>query len=141
MALITTAYYETLYGQVGDEAKLSAHIDGVSDEIVDYVALFDDEDEPINADEWGTASGDTEPPGSIQYVCARVVNRALANPFGVTQEGLGDHNVTYATGASGGTLGPKDKRIIRRAIGRLGVNTVALEGFLPIEPESLVEFP
>lgn len=131
MSLITVTQLEERYGAV-DEARAQAHIDDISAEIVDYVNILDtDSDNPIDADEWTPNTT----PQAIIGVTARAVNRALSNPFGVTQEALGDHSITFTSGASGGTLSPKDKRIIRRAIGRLGINTVQLEGYLPVEPD------
>lgn len=131
MALITVSFLEDRVGTV-DPVKAQARIDDVSAEVVDYVALFDnDPDDPIGQDAWDEATT----PASVQAVVARVVERSLSNPMGVTQEGLGDHNWSFPMGASGATLGPKDRRQIRRAIRRLGVVEVTQEGYLPVEPE------
>lgn len=130
MSLITVAFYETRYG-AGDAAQIQAFIDDVSGEVVDYVdSLDNDTDDPINASAWD----ETTTPTAVQSVVARVVNRSIGNPFGISQEGLGDHQRTFVSGSAGGTLAPKDKKIIRRAIGRLGANTVSLEGYLPLDP-------
>jgi hypothetical protein len=130
MALLTVAELETTAGPV-DETKAAAHIDYVSAEVVDYVTILDtDSDNPISPDDWD----ETTVPTAIKSVVARVVERAITNPLGRTGEQLGDHNWQAPMGASGGTLGPKDRRIIRRAVGRLGVSTVGLTGYLPVEP-------
>ncbi len=129
-ALITAADYQTRYGTVSDTDKLEAHILDVSAEVVDYVATMDnDTDSPVGQDDWGVGSGDTSPPQAIVGVVARVVNRAMSNPTGATQEGLGDHSWSFALGGAGGMLSPKDRKIIRRAVGRLGVTSVYLEGY------------
>lgn len=131
MALITVSFLEDRIGSVSDATKAQARIDDVSAEVVDYVALFDnDSDDPIGQDSWDESTT----PASVQAVVARVVERALTNPYGVTQEGLGDHQWSFPSGASGATLGPKDRRQIRRAIGRLGMVEVTQEGYMPVEP-------
>ena len=135
MALITEAFYATRYGS-GTTAQIEAFIDDVSAEIVDYVNLLDiDPDDPIDADDWNTT--DNQAPDAIQGVVARVVNRSIGNPFGISQEGLGDHQRTFTVGSAGGMLSPKDKRIIRRAVQRSGFKAVTLEGYLPVEPRTL----
>lgn len=136
MALITAAQYQTRYGTVSDTDKLAAHIDDVSAEVVDYVATMDnDTANPIGQASWGVDTGETAPPQVIVGVVARVVNRAMSNPAGATQEALGDHSWAFSLAGAGGMLSPKDRKIIRRAVGRLGVNTVNLEGYnnLPAE--------
>lgn len=102
----------------------------MSAEVVDYANQLGVD----AADDWGVESGETEPPGAVQATVARVVNRSIANPFGYSGEQLGDHNYQMPSGAAGGTLAPKDKKIIRRAVGKLGAGTHDLEGFLPLEP-------
>jgi len=139
-ALITAAQYQTRYGTVSDTDKLEAHIDDVSAEVVDYVATMDnDTDNPVGQAAWGIESGDTAPPQAIVGVVARVVNRAMSNPTGATQEGLGDHNWSFALGGAGGMLSPKDRKIIRRAIGKNGVGTVYLEGYNTLPAEYATE--
>jgi hypothetical protein len=131
MALITVGELEDRYGAV-DPNQAQAHIDDVSAEVVDYVTVLDtDADNPIDPASWTEATV----PAAIKGVVARVVNRALTNPLARTGEQLGDHNWQAPMGASGGTLGPKDRRIIRRAVRRLGVSTVRLEGELPLDPD------
>lgn len=133
MALLTVAELEDRYGSV-DATKAQAHIDDVSAEVVDYVTILDtDADDPITPGDWD----DETVPAAIKGVVARVVNRALTNPLARTGEQLGDHNWQAPMAASGGTLGPKDRRIIRRAVRRLGVATVGLTGDLPLESFTL----
>lgn len=127
MALLTVSELEARYGTV-DATGAQAHIDDVSAEVVDYVTILDsDPDALISPESWDESTV----PAAIKGVVARVVNRALFNPIGVTGEQLGDHNRQMPSAASGGTLGPKDRRIIRKAVRRLGVGTVRLEGDLP----------
>lgn len=131
MALISVAFLEDRIGTV-DETKAQARIDDVSAEVVDYVNMLD-VNGSVNADDWDESTT----PASVQAVVARVVERALRNPMGVSQEGLGDHQWTFAMGASGATLGPKDRRQIRRAVSLNGVKMVTQEGYIPLEPEGL----
>lgn len=134
MALIDVTFYETRYGATSSDTQVAAFIDDISAEVVDYVTVLG-----YDASDWGVDSGDTEPPAAVQGVVARVVNRALSNPLGVSSEGLGDHNITFTLGQSGGTLGPKDRRIIRRAIRKLGVVALDMDGYLPLEDDLVIE--
>ena len=135
MALLTVAELEARYGTV-DAVAAAAHIDDVGAEIVDYVTILDtDADNLISPALWTSATV----PDAIKGVVARVVNRALRNPLGVTGEQLGDHNMQMPGAMSGGTLAPKDRRIIRRAVGRLGVSTVGLTGDLPLGQDSWLD--
>lgn len=130
-ALITEAFYTARYG-TGTTAQINAFILDASAEVVDYLTTLDtDSVNPIDADEWNTT--DNQAPAAIKAVVARVVNRAIGNPFGISQEGLGDHQRSFSVGMSGGMMSPKDKRIIRRAAGAWGAQTVTLEGYLPVE--------
>jgi len=133
VALITEAFYTARYGS-GTSAQIAAFIADVSAEVVDYVNTLDtDSDNPIDADDWD----DTTAPAAIQGVVARIVNRAIGNPLGISQEGLGDHQRSFSVGMSGGMMSPKDKRIIRRAAGASGAQTSQMEGYLPLEPVPL----
>jgi hypothetical protein len=132
-ALITEAFYTARYG-TGNSAQITAFIADVSAEIVDYVNTLDtDSVNPIDADDWD----ETNAPAAIQAVVARVVNRAIGNPLGISQEGLGDHQRSFSVGMSGGMMSPKDKRIIRRAAGASGGQNLGMEGYLPLEPGPL----
>lgn len=128
--LLTVAELEARYGPV-DAAKAAAHIDDVSAEVVDYVTILDTGVVKINPHLWTSATA----PKAVKGVVARVVYRGIRNPLGVTGEQLGDHNLQMPAAVSGGTLGPKDRRIIRRAVRRVGVSTVGLTGYLPVEHE------
>lgn len=135
MALITVAFYETRYGS-GDAAQIQGFIDDVSAEIVDYVAQFDnDSDNPINPEAWDENTA----PDAIQAVVARVVNRAIGNPYGISQEGLGDHQRSFTVGAAGGMMSPKDRRIVRRAAEAPAFVNVEMVGYLPLDPRDLPE--
>lgn len=133
MALIDVSFYEARYGS-GDAAQIQAFIDDVSAEVTDYVAMLDrDLTTPINADAWD----ENTTPAGVQAAVARIVNRAIGNPLGISQEGLGDHQRTFTIGGAGGMMSPKDKRIIRRAAGASGGQSLELEGYLPLEREDL----
>ena len=131
MALITTTEYTDRYGS-GDTTQVQAFIDDVSAEIVDYVLSLDADS---GADEWGVGVAETAPPAGVAAVCARVVNRSIGNPYGISQEGLGDHQRTFTVGAAGGMMSPKDRRIVRRAAGVSASKDLTLEGYLPLVPE------
>jgi hypothetical protein len=81
---------------------------------------------------------DVEPPDTPPAVVAVVVNmirRGWTNPAGAVQETLGDYS--YSMGGQGvATLyvTAREKRIIRRAVGVLGVGTVTMTGDLPRQP-------
>lgn len=132
MALITESFYTDRYGP-GDSTQIAAFIDDVSAEVVDYLNTLDrDADNPIDAGDWD----DTTAPAAVQAAVARIVNRAIGNPFGIQQEGLGDHQRTFTVGAAGGMMSPKDKRIIRRAAGASAAVNQHLEGYLPLTPDA-----
>lgn len=134
-ALITEAFYTARYG-AGTTAQIEAFIADASAEVVDYLTTLDtDSVNPIDADEWNTTTNPA--PAAIQSVIARVVNRAIGNPLGISQEGLGDHQRSFSMGMSGGMMSPKDKRIIRRAAGALGAQNFQMEGYLPIPRDTL----
>lgn len=73
-------------------------------------------------------------PGSIVPVLVSMVRRGLHNPRGLASEQLGDYGWQGGGGSSGLYLTPEEKRIVRRAVGKLGVGTVTLEGDLPLTP-------
>jgi len=132
-ALITEAFYTARYG-AGTTAQIEAFITDVSAEVVDYVNTLDtDSVNPIDADAWD----DITCPAAIQAAVARIVNRSIGNPLGISQEGLGDHQRSFSMGMSGGMMSPKDKRIIRRAAGVLGAQNFQMEGYLPIPRDTL----
>jgi len=131
MALITVTDYTERYGS-GDTTQIQAVVDDVSAEIVDYALMLDADS---GADAWGVEEADTAPPAGVAAACARIVNRAIGNPLGISQEGLGDHQRTFTVGASGGMMSPKDRRIIRRAANLSGAKALEMEGYLPLSPE------
>jgi len=75
-------------------------------------------------------------PASVLPVICAVVRRALDNPSGLQGETIGDY--TWRGNKSGETsnlyLTADEKRIVRRAAGRLAIGTVILEGDLPLTP-------
>lgn len=75
-------------------------------------------------------------PPAIEAVVVSMVRRGLDNPRGLTGEQLGDYQ-WQGTAASGSIyVSLNEKRVIRRAIGKLGVATVSLEADIPIPTDS-----
>lgn len=72
---------------------------------------------------------------AVVAVVVAMVRRELTNPRGLTQESLGDYS--YSSGGDGGVasihMTKREKRIVRRAVGKLGAGSVAMEGYLPVQ--------
>lgn len=125
-ALVT---YEQLIARPGfsdaDQAQAEALLEDASALVRVCVAPDLDDVEP------------PEVPGAVVAVVVNMVRRGLTNPRGLTQETLGDYS--YSSGGTSGSaslyLTNREKRIIRKAVGKLGVATVQLEGDLPLIPE------
>ena len=86
----------------------------------------------IAGEDYVDDAGDLEevPPAIISVVC-EAVRRAFDNPAGLQGETTGNYTWRGPTPTGSGvhlTMG--EKRIIRRAAGRLGVGVVTLEGYL-----------
>ncbi|GAA3223223.1 hypothetical protein [Actinocorallia longicatena] len=73
-------------------------------------------------------------PKSIVPVLVSMVGRGLHNPRGLQSEQLGDYGWQGGGTAAGLYLTREETRIVRRAVGKLGVGTVTLEGDLPLPP-------
>lgn len=75
-------------------------------------------------------------PPAIEGVVVSMVRRGLDNPRGLTGEQLGDYQ-WQAQGAQSAIYPTRnEKRVIRRAVGTLGVGAVQLEADVPLPPES-----
>lgn len=134
--LITTSFLEARYGDQ-DDTKTAALITDASALVIDYANTIGVA--TTTTDAWGTGSGDTTPPGAVQAVVAQMVFRGLTNPLGHTGENLGDASWQSNPRASLGVyLAPSERKIIRRAVGKSSVGTLQLEGYLPVEPETLL---
>lgn len=72
-------------------------------------------------------------PASLVPVIVGMVRRGFANPLGRTGESIGDYSWQAAGNAMSGIYATrKEKIVIRRAVGKLGVGTAQLEGDLPL---------
>jgi hypothetical protein len=70
-----------------------------------------------------------------------MIRRGLDNPKGNAQETLGDYSYTAGTQGSVATLylTRRERRIVRRAAGLLGVGSQAMTSDLPVQPSELVQ--
>lgn len=123
--LITVEAYATRLGRAltEDEAAQAEAL------IVDASGLVRDEADDDFLDD---TTGDLTVPDSVVAVVYGMVRRAMENPRGLTGETLGDY--TWQSGGSSSSgiyLMRTEKRTIRKAVGKLSVGTVQLEGDLP----------
>lgn len=79
-------------------------------------------------------------PPAVVAVIVAMVRRGLRNPLGHAQETLGDYSFSAGTGGGVATLylTRREVRIVRRAVGALGVGSVAMTGDLPLQRSELV---
>jgi hypothetical protein len=75
-------------------------------------------------------------PPAVEGVVVSMVRRALDNPRGLSGEQLGDYQWQAQGNQSAIYPTRNEKRVIRRAVGKLGVGTVQLEADVPLPPES-----
>jgi hypothetical protein len=75
------------------------------------------------------------PPAVVPVIVA-MIRRGFSNPMGHQSENLGDYSYTAGTGGGVATLylTARERKLVRRAAGKLGVGTVTLEGDLPEQP-------
>ncbi|MCK9921607.1 hypothetical protein MXD61_06840 [Frankia sp. AgPm24] len=76
-------------------------------------------------------------PDVVVPVVVAMVQRAVANPQGLTGETLGDHSWQMANASPDLYLTRAERVTVRRAAGRLSVGTVSLEGDLPAQPSEV----
>lgn len=125
MALITTDDLDDRKISYTDAAEANAAIDDASALVVDHVKPELDDATPETA------------PAAVKAVVVNMVRRGLTNPRGLAQESLGDYS--YSSGgeqAASIYMTRREKRIVRRAVGKLGAGTVALEGYLPLRRDT-----
>lgn len=96
--------------------------------IDDASALVRDAASPLLDD---VESPDT--PAAVVAVLVNMIRRGLDNPNGYTQEVLGDYSRTVGTTGGVATLylTTRERRIVRRAVGKLGVGSLALTSDMP----------
>lgn len=125
-ALATTVDFATRYGRYLETDEYGL-VDAL---LTDASALVADVADLTTA--WTAA---TVPATVLTVVCA-VVRRALDNPSGLQGESIGDYTWRGAKAGETSTvyLTADEKRIVRRAAGRLAVGTVTLTSDLPCGP-------
>jgi len=70
-----------------------------------------------------------DPPAAVKPAVASMVHRALVNPLGHESEQVG--NYRYSGAKTEGIFATSDEaKTIRRAVGKAGVGTVQMEGYL-----------
>lgn len=75
-------------------------------------------------------------PGAVVAVLVNMIRRGWQNPRGLAQEQLGDYG--YSTGGQAVAtlyLTARERRIVRRAAGKLGVSSLTLTSNLPLQPD------
>ncbi|MCI0632517.1 MAG: hypothetical protein L0206_01145 [Actinobacteria bacterium] len=74
-------------------------------------------------------------PPAVVAVLVNMIRRGWTNPLGHAQEQLGDYS--YSTGGHAVAtlyLTARERRIVRRAAGKLGVSSLTLTSNLPVQP-------
>lgn len=105
-------------------------------------AALDDASALIRAEagteDWVDDDGGLEEvPDVIVAICAAVAIRAFRNPDGVRQEQIGNYSVSYADTSTAVFLTEGERRIIRRAVGVSGLNSISLEGEWTTNPSAV----
>jgi len=127
-SLITLGQYEKRLG-LGEGSLSGAEASQVEAYIEDASALVRD----IAADDFLDDAGALDVPASIVPVVVSMVRRAVDNPRGLTGEQIGPFSYQAAGSNAAGIFATRnEKRIIRRAVGKLGAGTAQLEGDLPL---------
>lgn len=130
--LVTAEYLLALPGFGGQTAEtLDPLIEQASGLVIDYASPeLDDTD-------------DTTCPSVVATVISAMVRRGLGNPRGAQSETLGDY--TYAMASEGGIatlyMTRREERKVRKAVGKLGAGTLAMEGYLPVQRSELTPLP
>lgn len=143
MALISLSQYGTRVGVEFDESspgtveeQISAYIEDASN-LVQLIAFGNDTDSYWDdVDE----SGDNPMPEALVPVIVNMVQRRADNPRGLTGEQLGDYQWQAAQGSATGIYATRtERKLIRKAAGKLGVGTLHLEGYLPLQNVEFAE--
>lgn len=112
-----------------DSTQAEALIEDASALVRDCVSpLLDDVEAP-------------DTPKSVVAVLVSMIRRGSSNPLGHTQEQLGDYGYSQGGGDGIATLylTRREKRIVRKAVGKLGAGSLNMEGDLPRQPSEVFE--
>lgn len=120
--LITSQMFEDRYGRA-----LTSTEQTQVDVLIDDVSALIREEAQGELD----ATTSANVPASIIPVAVRAIRRALTNPDGYGQESVDGYSYSGAP-RDGVFLRKEERRTIRRSVGKLGIGTVNLEGYLPI---------
>lgn len=76
-------------------------------------------------------------PRAVKSIVVQMVRRGFDNPRGLTGEQLGDYGWQAQSAGPSGTILPtrRETKLIRRAVNKLGVNTLQLQGDLPLRDQ------
>lgn len=143
MSLVSIVDYGVRVGQDYSESSPSTEEEQI-------LALLDDASALVNLIAFGTTaadywddydeSGDNPLPDALVPVVCNMVRRALENPRGLVGEQIGSYQWQAASGSATAIYVTRDeRRLIRRAAGKLGVGTATLEGYLITSGVSFVE--
>jgi hypothetical protein len=113
-ALATSTDLRALIGDVDDEGRARALLDFASALIrteagVDWV----DEDDELDG-----------VPDIVRFVCCKVVERVLSNPTGLQAESVVNYRAEYGNASSDLYLTKQERRLVRKAAGKLAVAAV-----------------
>lgn len=108
-----------------DVAELQGAIEDASALVIDYVKPKLDD-----------ATAD-DVPDAVRAVIIAMVRRGVTNPLARAQETLGDYSYSQGGGGSSGVaalnMTLREKRIVRKAVGKLGAGGSDLDGWLPVQ--------
>jgi hypothetical protein len=126
--LVTVAYLLALPGFGGQSSvTLEPLIEQASGLVIDHAAPYLDDADATTC------------PSTVATVISAMIRRGLGNPRGAQSETLGDY--TYSMGSDGGVptlyMTRREERKVRKAVGRLGAGTLAMEGYLPVQRSEL----
>lgn len=114
------------------EARLRRTFAG--DELTQAQSYIDDASALVRdeaGDDFLDDSGALVVPDAVVPVVVSAVRRALFNPGGLGHEQIGSYAYSGAP-QDGVFLTKPERRIVRRAAGKLGAGTVTLEGWMPL---------
>lgn len=126
MALITVSELEDLMNTDLVLAQAQAVIDDASALVVDEI---------VNDDEITASWDETTTPAAVKAIVKQMCQRALENPTGLSGEAIDGYSWQSSTAASIYAT-RRERRMIRKIVGKLGVGVVVLESDVPVaEPD------